>query len=179
VNGDLNAHSISFTPFPPHLAAPRIIAMVRATSLLLRTLHTPPVSHTPSRSPLIYSLGLSYASKSSPPFVPPNAQPDGTGFAGKPSKVGRWVDEMLSLRAGRGELQGGIEGGWSEETQMATRRWGAGEDFFALVEGGGYVRDAPWSFSPTQRSLLLSLPLCRRFCAASLVGPTRKPGPSI
>lgn len=47
---------------------------------------------------------------------------------------------MLRLRAGRGELVGGVEGGWTEEMQEEVGRWGAGEDFFGLVDGGGYVR---------------------------------------
>lgn len=46
---------------------------------------------------------------------------------------------MLSLRAGRGELRGGIEGGWDEGLGEETRKWGAGEDFFALVDGVGWV----------------------------------------
>ena len=45
---------------------------------------------------------------------------------------------MLSLRAGRGELQVG-EGGWSEAVGAEARRWGAGEDFFAIIEGSGDV----------------------------------------
>lgn len=92
-----------------------------------------------SNSRLRYSVGLSYASKSSPPFVPPDAKPEVYGFASQPNKLGRWVDSMLLLRAGRGELADGIEGGWTEDVQLKTRAWGAGEDFFGLVEGGGYV----------------------------------------
>lgn len=50
---------------------------------------------------------------------------------------------MLNLRAGRGELRGGIEGGWDEGLGEETRKWGAGEDFFAVVDGGGWVSVSP------------------------------------
>jgi hypothetical protein len=88
---------------------------------------------------LQYAIGLSYASKASPPFIPAGSQPEPYGFAGQPSKLGRWVDGMLNLRAGRGELSGGVEGGWTDAMQVESKRWGAGEDFFALVDNGGYV----------------------------------------
>ena len=88
---------------------------------------------------LQYAISLSYASKASPPFVPPNSQPEPYGFAAQQNKLGRWVDGMLNLRAGRGELSGGVEGGWTDAMQVESKRWGAGEDFFALVDNGGYV----------------------------------------
>lgn len=71
--------------------------------------------------------------------MPPKSPYPTSGFARQPSQLGRWVDEMLRLRAGRGELVGGVEGGWTEEMQEEVGRWGAGEDFFGLIDGAGYV----------------------------------------
>lgn len=102
-------------------------------------------AHQAGAARLQYAIGLSYASKASPPFVPPKSQPEPYGFAGQQSKLGRWVDGMLDLRAGRGELSGGVEGGWTDAMQLESKRWGAGEDFFALVDNGGYVSAARMS----------------------------------
>lgn len=52
---------------------------------------------------------------------------------------------MLNIRAGRGELAPSVEGGWTEDAKAETKRWGAGEDFFAfsLDNGsGGYTHMA-------------------------------------
>lgn len=118
----------------------RAIEMVRGTQILRQVgSSSHPVSHATQKSPLVYSLGLSYASKASPPFVPPRSQPQGYGFAGQNHRLGKWVDEMMRLRAGRGELQGEKEGGWEEDLDQRRIKWGAGEDFFGVCEGGGYV----------------------------------------
>lgn len=115
---------------------------MRATSLL-RSIH--PVTQGPA---LTYALGLSYAAKQSPPFVPSSYQPGSAGFAGQKTPLGRWVDLMKSLPAGRGELrktnvEEGQEdlsdGGWGIDTAWQVRKWGAGEDFFAVVDGGNFV----------------------------------------
>ena len=47
---------------------------------------------------------------------------------------------MLRLRAGRGELSSTVEGGWDERLAAEVRKWGAGEDFFAVLDGLGVVR---------------------------------------
>lgn len=123
------------------MRASRITSM-RATSLL-RSIH--PVTQGPA---LTYALGLSYAAKQSPPFVPSSYQPGSAGFAGQKTPLGRWVDLMKSLPAGRGELrktnvEEGKEdlsdGGWGIDTAWQVRKWGAGEDFFAVVDGGAFV----------------------------------------
>lgn len=112
-------------------------------SALLRSIH--PVTGQPA---LTYALGLSYAAKQSPPFVPPTYKPASAGFAGQKTPLGRWVDLMKSLPAGRGELretpiEEGKEdlsdGGWGIDTAWQVRKWGAGEDFFAVVDGGNFV----------------------------------------
>jgi protein phosphatase PTC7 len=96
---------------------------------------------------------------------------------------------MLTLRAGRGELQGGTEGGWSEEIQKDTRRWGAGEDFFALVEGCGYVSspsnsltqthlavsDGVGGWAPQYDPSLFSQSLMHRYATAATSNPSSPP----
>ncbi len=120
---------------------------------LVRTLHarcSPLVSpgrctaRTFSSRRLAFHLGLSYASKDSPPFLTAaqaNARPR-IGF-GDETRIGRWKTGMLALGGGRGELLGaetkqeeGPDGqqdlaGEKERLEMR-RRWGAGEDFFLI-----------------------------------------------
>lgn len=94
-----------------------------------------------SSSPAIYSIGLSYAGKDSPPFVPPNSPYPRTGFAnlpsGKSDKIREWVRSSGKLPAGRGELDSAVAGGWTEEVKERVVKWGAGEDFFAI--------ETPWT----------------------------------
>lgn len=102
-----------------------------------------PASGT-ARSTLTYSLGLSYAAKHSPPFIPAAAPPGTKGFAGSGGKLGKWVDTMRFLPAGRGELHPSStdqDGGWDAGLRDEVLKWGAGEDFFAVVDGGGFVSD--------------------------------------
>lgn len=114
---------------------------MRATRRLLNLAHHPVSTRAPS--PLVYNLGISYAAKHSPPFVPPNAHPASQGFAGQPSKLGKWVDTMKALPAGRGELEPTTdeeEAGKRElDLQVAVDKWGAGEDFFAVVSTDTFV----------------------------------------
>lgn len=107
-----------------------------------------PVTFQKQSPPLLYSLGLSYAAKHSPPFVLPQSLPGTLGFGAKDgqeaqTKIAKWVDSMRALPAGRGELQpteGEVgDGGWDEELQGRVRKWGAGEDFFAIVDAGSFV----------------------------------------
>jgi len=106
---------------------------------------------------LTYHLGLSYAAKQSPPFIPPNGRPASAGFAtplpgdkqldenGAPlppkSKLTKWVEGMKLLPAGRGELRASNadDGGWDQDLRERVWKWGAGEDFFAVVDGGNFV----------------------------------------
>lgn len=81
-----------------------------------------------------YAIGLSYAGKNSPPYVSPNSRPPRYGFLGARSKVGEWVDRALGQRAGRGVLSQSVAGGWDSEVQAEVKRWGAGEDFFCIVD---------------------------------------------
>lgn len=124
--------------------------MLRPTSLL-RNLHASPL-FTASKAPLSINLGLSYAGKDSPPFVPPTYKPSQAGFQPS-SKIGQWVRQSLDLRAGRGDLSATEEdvddGEGAAELAMLRRqealrdariKWGAGEDFFALSSGTGHVR---------------------------------------
>jgi hypothetical protein len=46
------------------------------------------------------------------------------------------VNQALGRRAGRGVLSGEVVGGWDEGLREETRKWGAGEDFFAIVQPG-------------------------------------------
>ena len=109
---------------------------------LLRQL-PPQTRSTPYFSPknhATYSIGLSYASKNSPPFVPPDSQAPTYGFAGRRdpngllSKVTAFVEESLARRAGRGVLDQTLIGGWDPRIVEETRRWGAGEDFFCIAD---------------------------------------------
>jgi protein phosphatase PTC7 len=113
---------------------------MRASRAVLNLAH--PVA-TRAPPPLVYNLGISYAAKHSPPFVPPNAHPGSQGFAGQASKLGRWVDTMKALPAGRGELEptkDEHEAGRRElDLQVAVNKWGAGEDFFAVVSTDTFV----------------------------------------
>jgi protein phosphatase PTC7 len=113
--------------------------MVRVTRKLLKNLSSNPVSHGTQAPPLIYSLGLSYAAKASPPFVAPDAQVPKYGFQGQTHKLGRWVDEMMLIRAGRGEINEQALGGWDPSVVDRRIKYGAGEDFFGIVDGGGSV----------------------------------------
>lgn len=117
---------------------------MRATRRLLTTIPPPPVTGTPRPTALTYSLGLSYAAKQSPPFVPPNAFPGTLGFAGQPTKLGKWVDSMRALPGGRGDLRPSStaeDGGWDASLREEVLKWGAGEDFFAVVDGGAFVSE--------------------------------------
>lgn len=143
---------------------------MRPTFLLRKVLDSSPV--------LSYSLGLSYAAKSSPPFIPPNTPPPKYGFQHDNSRLGRWVNEMMTLRAGRGELIGG-EGGWDEKLQDEVRRWGAGEDFFAVVDGGGYTHlslsDGVGGWAPRYDPSLFSQSLMHRYASAAISSPSSPP----
>lgn len=93
-----------------------------------------------SSSPAVYSIGLSYAGKDSPPFVPPRSQYPRTGFAhlptGKSDRIREWVRRSGDIPAGRGELQSAVVGGWTKEAMESVRKWGAGEDFFSIEAPG-------------------------------------------
>ena len=52
-----------------------LYSMVRPSTRLFKTLHDLPTTHSPSLPALTYSIGLSYASKNSPPFFPADADP--------------------------------------------------------------------------------------------------------
>lgn len=151
---------------------------MRSSPSLLRTLHTPPASHSLPVQGLTYALGLSYAAKYSPPFVPPDTKPPHQGFAGQQNKVGKWVGEMLALRAGRGELQAG-EGGWSEAVGAEARRWGAGEDFFAIIEGSGdthiALADGVGGWAPRVDPALFSQALLYHYALAARFNPSASP----
>ncbi|EIW68416.1 hypothetical protein TREMEDRAFT_16396, partial [Tremella mesenterica DSM 1558] len=125
-----------------------------------------------------YSLGLSYASKDSPPFIHPQAGPKKAGFAGQNNKIGRWVEEMLSLRAGRGELEVG-EGGWGEGNGEESKKWGAGEDFFTIVEGSGNthlaVADGVGGWAPQYDPSLFSQSLLYHYTLSSRSSPSSSP----
>ena len=108
--------------------------------LLVRQLPKLTSSHSfTTPSPAIYSIGISYAGKDSPPFATPSSTLPRSGFANvghgmrEAWHIRDWVREMLSQRAGRGELSGEMAGGWKEGIQEQVRKWGAGEDFFAIV----------------------------------------------
>lgn len=116
--------------------------MPRPSTFLLKQLAPLKSSHTwSSTSPAIYSIGLSYAGKDSPPFVPPNSKFPRTGFSnlptGKSDKIREWVRASGKLPAGRGELDSAVAGGWTEEVKERVMKWGAGEDFFAI--------ETPWT----------------------------------
>lgn len=88
-------------------------------------------------SPLYsYSIGLSYAAKYSPPFINPKQDIKPYGFAKQSNDIGKWVQQMLELTAGRGDLKAS-----QEDLAEARRRWGAGEDFFGITNARGDVRN--------------------------------------
>ncbi|WRT68656.1 uncharacterized protein IL334_005635 [Kwoniella shivajii] len=121
--------------------------MIRCTRLLCRSHRfststsnlkatiTPLYPHTPHYT---YSLGLSYASKYSPPFIPPGEKVGQYGFLnqGKANELAQWVGEMMDFPAGRGELKSGEDGGWTQRVREDTRKFGAGEDFFGIQNVG-------------------------------------------
>lgn len=113
--------------------------MVRPSRSLLKSLSNNPVIHATQNSPLVYSLGLSYAGKASPPFISPEAEVPKYGFQGQTHKLAKWVDEMMLLRAGRGEINEQAVGGWDPSVVDRRIKYGAGEDFFGIVDGGGWV----------------------------------------
>nr|XP_019011714.1 uncharacterized protein I206_03819 [Kwoniella pini CBS 10737]OCF50495.1 hypothetical protein I206_03819 [Kwoniella pini CBS 10737] len=84
-----------------------------------------------------YSIGLSYASKYSPPFINKNEKINQYGFYNnKENEISKWVNEMMNFKAGRGELKSDKEGGWSIETLNQVKKYGAGEDFFGIQKVG-------------------------------------------
>jgi protein phosphatase PTC7 len=113
--------------------------MVRASRSLLKNLSSNPVNHGAQASPLVYSIGLSYAAKASPPFVAHEAPVAKYGFQNQTHKLGRFVDEMMLIRAGRGEINEQAVGGWDPSVVARRIKYGAGEDFFGIVDGGGWV----------------------------------------
>jgi len=117
--------------------------MVRPSRTLLKNLASNPVNHGTQASPLLFNLGLSYAGKVSPPFISPDAEIPKTGFQGQQHKLGKWVDEMMLMRAGRGEINEQAVGGWDPSVVDRRIKYGAGEDFFGIVDGGGWVSRLP------------------------------------
>ncbi len=115
--------------------------MVRASLRLFRQIEplTRPSNPFSTQSPPIYSIGLSYASKDSPPFVS-TSEPMPYGFANQRDKHGRisqitsFVDASLSRPAGRGVLNEAAVGGWDDRISLETKKWGAGEDFFCIAD---------------------------------------------
>ncbi|OCF40702.1 hypothetical protein I317_05474 [Kwoniella heveanensis CBS 569] len=138
----------------------------------------------PHSSLYSYSLGLSYASKDSPPFIPPGQKAKPYGFLpyaqsasssngssakeqGGPSEIGRWVEEMMDLPAGRGELKSSEKGGWAEETRDRVKKWGAGEDFFGVQNVGNDLHlnlsDGVGGWSDKADPSLFSQALCYHY----------------
>ena len=130
---DLSQKASSRLPLYPH--------MFRPSSRLLR--HLEPLTRKShpftAQSPATYHIGLSYASKNSPPFESP-PHPFQYGFANRQSssgftpKITSFITDSLSRPAGRGELNEAAIGGWDERISLETRKWGAGEDFFCVVD---------------------------------------------
>ncbi|KAL1407770.1 Protein phosphatase 2C 7 [Vanrija albida] len=149
---------------------------MRLTRRLLNAAH--PVSHATQAPPLVYNLGLSYAAKYSPPFVPATETPESLGFAGKPTKLGKWVDAMRSLQAGRGVLRA-REGGWDEGLQEEVQKWGAGEDFFGVVDSGQWVNiavsDGVGGWAPHYDPALYAQALMYHYASAVASSPSLAP----
>ena len=127
--------------------------MLRLSPLLRRYLspiHRPALPFT-AQNPATYSLGLSYASKNSPPFVPIGSEAPQKGFAkraernGLIPRISAFVENGLSRRAGRGVLSEAAVGGWDDRIALDCKTWGAGEDFFCIL-------DREWTVSLTSRS---------------------------
>jgi hypothetical protein len=104
---------------------------------------------TPTLADLRFSIGVSYANKSTPPFVE-RREADESALKGfQPStKIGRWKQSMLALGGGREELfdtkRESREDDW-QSTQGAKgvqdrRRWGSGEDAFMVNDEVGLAR---------------------------------------
>lgn len=111
--------------------------MPRISSRVLQALPSLRSGYTfTSSSPAVYSVGVSYAGKDSPPFVHPSTPYPRTGFAsmptGKADKIRQWVRDSALIPAGRGELESAVVGGWTKESMERVGKWGAGEDFFAI-----------------------------------------------
>ncbi|KLT39579.1 hypothetical protein CC85DRAFT_288376 [Cutaneotrichosporon oleaginosum] len=153
---------------------------MRATRAIL-DLARPVSSRAPP--PLVYNLGISYAAKHSPPFVPHNAHPASAGFSGQPSKLGKWVDTMKALPAGRGELEptkDEHEAGKRElDLQMAVNKWGAGEDFFAVVSTDTFTHiaasDGVGGWAPQFDPSLYSQALMFHYAQALTASPSMAP----
>ncbi|WVQ68547.1 uncharacterized protein L199_006756 [Kwoniella botswanensis] len=125
------------------LSLPRSFPSTRSS--LRHSIRSHNSSSNPTISPLYphsstysYSLGLSYASKYSPPFIAPNQKIEPYGFMHRDKDDGivRWVNEVMDFPAGRGELTSGQDGGWSQSVQKDVRKYGAGEDFFGIQRVG-------------------------------------------
>ena len=122
--------------------------MVHVTLRRFRQLHhlaRPKPIFVP-QSPATFHIGLSYASKNSPPFIPSTSKSNSYGFAnlrdpnGFIPRITAFVEDTLSRRAGRGILDQTAVGGWDDRIGLETRRWGAGEDFFCIVDREWIVR---------------------------------------
>ena len=127
--------------------------MFHPSSRLLRQLEPLARALNPftSQSTATYHIGLSYASKNSPPFVS-SPHPFQYGFANRQSssglapKITSFIEDSLSRPAGRGELSEAAIGGWDERISLETRKWGAGEDFFCVVDREWKVGAKPCIF---------------------------------
>lgn len=109
-------------------------------------------SSTPLR-PLQCHVGVSYASKDSPPFATRKEADESSAKGFQSGPIARWKDQMLGMGTLRTELLKGTtsaEGGEQpSEVEQAKelegmiqdrKRWGAGEDFFFIRQGVSIFR---------------------------------------
>ena len=103
-------------------------------------------SQTPSQ-PLQCHVGVSYASKDSPPFATREEADKSASKGFQAGPIARWKDQMLGLGTLRTELlktASTEDGKELSDVEQAKRlegviqdrkRWGAGEDFFFVRQG--------------------------------------------
>ncbi|WWC90455.1 uncharacterized protein L201_005390 [Kwoniella dendrophila CBS 6074] len=135
-----------------------------------------------------YNLGLSYASKYSPPFVSPKTKIPPYGFMNrdKNDSITKWVNEMMDLPAGRGELKSASSSGndqnqdqVAEKIKSDIRKWGAGEDFFAVQNVGNDLHlalsDGVGGWTDRVDPSLFSQALCYHYSQTSLEFASSEP----
>ncbi|KAJ9100214.1 hypothetical protein QFC20_005491 [Naganishia adeliensis] len=142
------SYSASSRPLNLAIGLAKFRCGTRPATRLFSTTRVTFESQSPSR-PLQCHVGVSYASKDSPPFATRKEADESAAKGFQSGPIARWKDQMLGMGTLRTELlksTTGTEGNEQpSEVEQAKelegmiqdrKRWGAGEDFFFIRQGG-------------------------------------------
>lgn len=141
------SYSASSRPLNLAIGLAKFRCGTRPATRLFSTTRVTFESQSPSR-PLQCHVGVSYASKDSPPFATRKEADESAAKGFQSGPIARWKDQMLGMGTLRTELlksTTGTEGNEQpSEVEQAKelegmiqdrKRWGAGEDFFFIRQG--------------------------------------------